>query len=129
MPIKKLLLISLICMSLNLCNARRLASSPHKKLEKSFQQSIQNIQKGISVRAKEGCSLTGGVQSKADTAQNLKEKEDHVTSTEKPKGTGTISKESLGSVSWRIPHNTRREKHPGFNLDYSPPKVHPPSHN
>lgn len=39
--------------------------------------------------------------------------------------------ESLVSVPWRVPHdkNRRREKNPGFNLDYSPPKTHPPSHN
>lgn len=45
-----------------------------------------------------------------------------------------ISKERKGiegsiSVSWRVPHKKRGEKQPGFNLDYSPPKTHPPSHN
>ncbi|XP_061996001.1 root meristem growth factor 10 [Rosa rugosa] len=34
------------------------------------------------------------------------------------------------SVSWRVPRNKRGiQKQPGFNLDYSPPKTHPPSHN
>lgn len=33
------------------------------------------------------------------------------------------------SVSWRVPHKKHSDKHPGFNLDYSPPKTHPPSHN
>ncbi|KAI5391536.1 hypothetical protein KIW84_076375 [Lathyrus oleraceus] len=33
-------------------------------------------------------------------------------------------------ISWRVPHKKKHsEKHPGFNLDYSPPKTHPPSHN
>ncbi|KAF7844863.1 Transmembrane protein [Senna tora] len=33
-------------------------------------------------------------------------------------------------VSWRVPHHKKRgNKNPGFNLDYSPPKTHPPSHN
>jgi len=37
---------------------------------------------------------------------------------------------SLVSVSWRVPHNKKpRQKHPGFDLDYSPPKTHPPHHN
>lgn len=31
--------------------------------------------------------------------------------------------------SWRVPHKKSSEKNPGFNLDYSPPKTHPPSHN
>ncbi|RYR72207.1 hypothetical protein Ahy_A02g006415 isoform A [Arachis hypogaea] len=34
------------------------------------------------------------------------------------------------SISWRVPHKKPSEKNnPGFNLDYSPPKTHPPSHN
>ncbi|KAK6162548.1 hypothetical protein DH2020_002389 [Rehmannia glutinosa] len=37
--------------------------------------------------------------------------------------------ESLTSVSWRVPHKKKGEKEPGFNLDYLPPKTHPPVHN
>ncbi|XP_059654256.1 root meristem growth factor 10 [Cornus florida] len=37
--------------------------------------------------------------------------------------------ESLASVSWRMPHKKHGEPQPGFNLDYSPPKTHPPVHN
>ncbi|PPS11860.1 hypothetical protein GOBAR_AA08783 [Gossypium barbadense] len=34
------------------------------------------------------------------------------------------------SVSWKVPHRKHGEKLSGFiNLDYSPPKTHPPSHN
>ncbi|XP_004308468.1 PREDICTED: uncharacterized protein LOC101304720 [Fragaria vesca subsp. vesca] len=34
------------------------------------------------------------------------------------------------SVSWRVPRKKRGiQKQPGFNLDYSPPKTHPPHHN
>ena len=40
-----------------------------------------------------------------------------------------VGSERLVSVSWRVPHKKRGEKQPGFNLDYSPPKTHPPSHN
>ncbi|MBA0579111.1 hypothetical protein Gorai_021376 [Gossypium raimondii] len=36
---------------------------------------------------------------------------------------------SILSISWRVPHENRGGKHPGFNLDYSPSKAHPPSHN
>jgi hypothetical protein len=50
------------------------------------------------------------------------------------KGLGKISvglqKKSQVSVSsLRVPHKKHSEKHLGFNLDYSPPKTHPPSHN
>ncbi|XP_071697385.1 uncharacterized protein [Rutidosis leptorrhynchoides] len=33
-------------------------------------------------------------------------------------------------VTFRVPpKNKRIHQQPGFNLDYSPPKTHPPSHN
>lgn len=35
----------------------------------------------------------------------------------------------LVSVGWRVPRKKRGEQQPGFNLDYSPPKTHPPVHN
>ncbi|XP_051144324.1 root meristem growth factor 10 [Andrographis paniculata] len=39
-------------------------------------------------------------------------------------------KESVDSVvSWQVPHKKRGEQEPGFNLDYLPPKTHPPTHN
>lgn len=41
----------------------------------------------------------------------------------------TSSSSSSSSVSWRVPHKKNGEKNPGFNVDYSPPKTHPPSHN
>ncbi|KAL3516957.1 hypothetical protein ACH5RR_023859 [Cinchona calisaya] len=37
--------------------------------------------------------------------------------------------ESLAKVSWKLPHRKRGEQQPGFNLDYAPPKIHPPVHN
>jgi len=56
-----------------------------------------------------------------------KQKLDSVDEIEK--NPGAVKKESLVSVSWRVPQKKRGERHPGFNLDYSPPKTHPPSHN
>ncbi|GMI73568.1 hypothetical protein HRI_001026100 [Hibiscus trionum] len=42
---------------------------------------------------------------------------------------GGVNHKSVVSVSWRVPHDKRGGgKHPGFNLDYSLPKTHPPSH-
>ncbi|KAJ9539048.1 hypothetical protein OSB04_031781 [Centaurea solstitialis] len=38
--------------------------------------------------------------------------------------------QSLATVTFRVPpKNKRVHQQPGFNLDYSPPKTHPPSHN
>lgn len=45
------------------------------------------------------------------------------------KTTNHGTKRSRDSMTWRVPHKKRGEKQPGFNLDYSPPKTHPPSHN
>jgi len=44
---------------------------------------------------------------------------------------GLQTKSHVSVSSLRVPHNKKKhsEKHPGFNLDYSPPKTHPPSHN
>lgn len=35
------------------------------------------------------------------------------------------------SVSWKVPQKKRGEEEPiaGFNLDYLPPRTHPPVHN
>jgi activator of HSP90 ATPase len=42
----------------------------------------------------------------------------------------TTSSDQQVSVSWLVPRKKRGiQKQPGFNLDYSPPKTHPPSHN
>ncbi|OMP00643.1 hypothetical protein COLO4_12495 [Corchorus olitorius] len=72
-------------------------------------------------------------KSRSDDSQKL---EDAVQTVKNAKGKGsgavvvqTNTKKSVVSVSWRVPHRKRGEKHPGFNLDYSPPKTHPPSHN
>ncbi|CAN6566427.1 hypothetical protein ACFX2I_040535 [Malus domestica] len=47
-----------------------------------------------------------------------------------PISTSKHDKSSFVSVSWRVPRKKRGvQKQPGFNLDYSPPKTHPPSHN
>lgn len=40
-----------------------------------------------------------------------------------------VEKGSAGSYSWSVPRQKDGDKHPGFNLDYSAPKTHPPSHN
>jgi len=44
---------------------------------------------------------------------------------------GLQTKSHVSVSSLRVPYNKKKhsEKHLGFNLDYSPPKTHPPSHN
>lgn len=74
----------------------------------------------------------GGILSSENT---LKQKETR-TGQKIPKVKGITSAavqtdQSLESVSLHVPHKIKRSgKDPGWlNLDYSPPKTHPPSHN
>lgn len=39
------------------------------------------------------------------------------------------AKRSGERVSWKVPHKKGGQPQPGFNLDYLPPKTHPPVHN
>lgn len=41
---------------------------------------------------------------------------------------GVVRTKSLVTVSWKIPHEKYAED-PRFDLDYAPPRTHPPSHN
>ncbi|GER31218.1 late embryogenesis abundant protein [Striga asiatica] len=45
------------------------------------------------------------------------------------KFSGSSRKKPRAQVTWRVPHEKRGEKEPGFNLDYLPPKTHPGIHN
>lgn len=37
--------------------------------------------------------------------------------------------QGVATVQWRVPHPKKGEAVPGFNMDYLPPKTHPPVHN
>lgn len=68
-------------------------------------------------------------------AQKLEEEKDEVKDDDhkSPPKVGTddhaVQTESLATVSWKLPHRKRGEQQPGFNLDYDPPRTHPPVHN
>ncbi|GAA0152980.1 hypothetical protein LIER_43201 [Lithospermum erythrorhizon] len=38
-------------------------------------------------------------------------------------------RETLVSVPWKLPHKKKGKRQPWIDLDYSPPKTHPPVHN
>ncbi|XVF22749.1 hypothetical protein REPUB_Repub12eG0197700 [Reevesia pubescens] len=147
MSITSCFLLFLLCLSLHACSARRLGAIDHKnKLEKKLHLSIKNGMKHgfrknlVVVQAKSTSSKELGsikeetveeshavgetqkledAEVKSKTVENEKEKTSRAVQTDK----------SVVSVSWPVPHRKHGEKHPGFNLDYSPPKTHPPSHN
>ncbi|KAE8038694.1 hypothetical protein FH972_011173 [Carpinus fangiana] len=121
------LLVLLLCFSLHACNARHLpAADDHKRLEKSDHEKtgsdkISALSKVQAFFSKQNVDST---QKGKETKTNQKTyKSEGKTSSD------AVETESLVSVSWHVPHKEHSEKNPGFNLDYSPPKTHPPSHN
>ncbi|GMI99077.1 hypothetical protein HRI_003577000 [Hibiscus trionum] len=103
MSISSSFLVFLLCLSLHACTAPPLAALH------------------VSAKNNDGTQkLEDAGQVKFKTVEKGKE-----STTSGPIGTS----KAVVSVSWRVPHRKHGEKHPGFNLDYSPPKTHPPSHN
>ncbi|KAK9273603.1 hypothetical protein L1049_018413 [Liquidambar formosana] len=132
------------------CNARHLNDPVNEKPEKNFHLISKNDERvshtKVSALPKSKHSVSEGHRelTSADSAtegsrpidiaqkpKNLKairnESKGH-----HPKGkiSGAVQSESFVSVSWHVPHDKKQgESQPGFNIDYSPPKTHPPSHN
>ncbi|KAM3685312.1 hypothetical protein ACJW31_11G108400 [Castanea mollissima] len=134
-------LIFLLCLSiLHACNARHIRVVD-KKLEKNFHFSIKNDEKmGLDLsKVKSSVSKQNGVDKKDSIAESTPSNDDiqkqkktrrnQKTMKVVAKTSSAVKTESLVSVPWAVPHMKRSEKNPGFNLDYSPPKTHPPSHN
>jgi hypothetical protein len=69
------------------------------------------------------------ILSNESTQKRKETRTNEKTSKVEGKTPDAVQTESLVSVSWHVPHKEHSEKNPGFNLDYSPPKTHPPSHN
>ncbi|XP_050204162.1 root meristem growth factor 10 [Mercurialis annua] len=127
MPITYCLLLFLLCILLHACNARTFPASDNNDLDKKLHISIKNgDQNKVSVAE----NLTENSQSNEVGAADETDSDSIQESNEPKESSDAVLKESaVVSVSWRVPHNKRGEQHPGFNLDYSPPKTHPPSHN
>ncbi|PON47295.1 hypothetical protein PanWU01x14_245440 [Parasponia andersonii] len=142
-----LLLFFLLCLSLDACNARRLGRVLDKEPEgKNHQFSSENREEyyksgvddiRVQPNVVKSSSSMEAQTSHDKTPYDLKDmtrKTLKGRSKDEEKGKGwdavrTSTKSSVVSVSWRVPHKKCGEKQPGFNLDYSPPKTHPPSHN
>ncbi|KAF3440022.1 hypothetical protein FNV43_RR18300 [Rhamnella rubrinervis] len=146
-----LLLFFLLCFYLHACNARRLGAIDDKKPEEKLHFSTKvedknGVDNGITVgpnvksfseneRLTKGDStaVTRTVQAEDHTREvkDTKVLPNIPSKLEKGQSTtsATVGSERRVSVSWPVPHKKRGEEQPGFNLDYSPPKTHPPSHN
>ncbi|KAL1331267.1 hypothetical protein HN51_048537 [Arachis hypogaea] len=137
-----LLLLIFLFISLHACNARHLSTLDKKKMEKkphfSFKISSGDDEKKVLGSNPKQVNEEGGNDNKKVKTNRLVSSDHRRRSTKnqrvlKTKGKGAIkttnSLVSSSSISWRVPHKKPSEKNPGFNLDYSPPKTHPPSHN
>ncbi|XP_077242362.1 root meristem growth factor 10 [Tasmannia lanceolata] len=137
-----LLIVLLLSLSLHACNARHLGAIHKvsikdsekmkfdKKLiqEKPVQLLPEEFQKQNHQQINEEGAINGRLGgSSLKKTKDMKALPKQIEATS-GKFSGVVRIESLVTVSWRIPHDKHGE-HPGFNLDYSPPKTHPPSHN
>ncbi|KAJ0054606.1 uncharacterized protein LOC116128083 [Pistacia vera] len=137
MSISYCFLVFLLCLSLHACNARRLGDTLEKKLhttnkndEKKGLDTVPVVPKADSLLTTRGDRIEDhGSGEKSQKSKDTRDAESKISNDGTGKTSGAAKTESLGSVSWRVPHGKRPEKNPGFNSDYSPPKTHPPSHN
>ncbi|GLT39566.1 hypothetical protein SLA2020_137500 [Shorea laevis] len=136
MAIKSCILLFILCLSLHASHGRRLAvyeKKLAKKLHPSIRASERNDEKVSGVpKMKHKLSKEAGVpkeEGKKETSESPKLKDGRAKEQKMKTLSSSRMVESLDAVSWRVPHMKRGEKNPGFNLDYAPPKTHPPSHN
>ncbi|CAJ1948650.1 unnamed protein product [Sphenostylis stenocarpa] len=126
------LLLFFLCISLHACYARHFSPLNMKLQEKSHFSIKIDEKNGFDSRPKhlnEGLNKTEArLVGESEKPRNRRSTNHRVHKAVK-NASGALKK-SLVSVSWRVPHNKKpRQKHPGFDLDYSPPKTHPPHHN
>ncbi|XAR54148.1 hypothetical protein NMG60_11029163 [Bertholletia excelsa] len=125
------LLLFLLCLPLHACNARPLGVIGDK-LEKRFllpknDEKLSPVKIPVALKPSSSSRVVGGdlklIGSKAKKlkAPEAKKPKDHET-----KISGASQTYELpSSVSWNMPHGKRGEEHPGFDLDYLPPRTHP----
>ncbi|CAL5381463.1 unnamed protein product [Camellia sinensis] len=128
LQISPLLLLSSLCA----CSARHLGEIG--KDDKKFLLPNKNDEKVSPVKTldepKFKQALSNQLVGEDMVKQSRVGKDDH------PKPISSMAKEleaqtgeSHVYVSWHLPHKKQGEPQPGFNLDYEPPKTHPPVHN
>ncbi|CAK8575116.1 unnamed protein product [Lathyrus sativus] len=130
-----------LCFSFHACNAgSRNLISLDNKMEKKLNFSLKIVEKNgfdsSQMKVNEGDNKMKINEFVGDSEKSKNRKS---TNRRMLKGVRKVSvsvsvhglqTKSHVSTSWRVPHKKKHsEKHPGFNLDYSPPKTHPPSHN
>ncbi|PIA50172.1 hypothetical protein AQUCO_01300721v1 [Aquilegia coerulea] len=141
-----LLLLILCLLSMHACSSRPLSNkhSAQKKLPHSIKagkvttmlHSTTSKEKEVKVlKHHEGIddasTTTGQKTNKEKISKDLRSLTKEVEAKKKMSNPAGVAQrdQSLVSVSFLIPRKKQGDRHPGFSLDYSPPKTHPPSHN
>ncbi|KAL6569356.1 hypothetical protein OROMI_013870 [Orobanche minor] len=108
-----LVLVVLLCFSCNARTSRVLHQKNDRKLNPG------------RVSSKEKMMINSTDQS-SEPGKNHEAKRDSI----KKSSDTSKDDESLSYVSWKVPHKKRGgEQETEFDLDYLPPRTHPPSHN
>ncbi|KAK4414657.1 hypothetical protein Salat_2878700 [Sesamum alatum] len=136
------LLLVLLCFSFNACNGRSLGLvvKDEKPAAAAAETQHSVTKKNEKVKSSRVSIQLGEMKSSIpDASKNAMRFEEIKVKSEsnepgkriQAKGEGTAQNESslATHVSWKVPHRKRGEQEPGFNLDYLPPKTHPPVHN
>ncbi|XP_057458203.1 uncharacterized protein LOC130748965 [Lotus japonicus] len=127
------LLLLFLCISLHACNARRIGPLD-KKMEKKHHFSTKSDEKIEFDSSPKQLNDEGngnvGARLVADSMKPKSRRSTHQIVL-KGKASGSLRTESLASVSWRVPHHKKHSQKQlvQFDVDYEPPKTHPPSHN
>ncbi|KAG8391621.1 hypothetical protein BUALT_Bualt01G0206400 [Buddleja alternifolia] len=123
--------VAFLCFSFHPCNARSFGVI-HKELEEEFQNSISKKNERLNqVRVSEQPDMKSAMPNASTSAKigsKFGEKSVKRESNEPGKHIDQAKGDQV-KVSWRVPHKRKGEQEPGFNLDYLPPKTHPPVHN
>nr|DAD18544.1 TPA_asm: hypothetical protein HUJ06_020007 [Nelumbo nucifera] len=133
--VSSLLPFLIICFTVHACKARHF-QVVDKESDAQDHLSGKDLRAGQQVKVPENKSHhSGGGASCSSYQRRPKQDPDHQALINnvngKPgKASGGARNNSLVSVSWRVPHHYQKHgKHPGFDIDYTPPKTRPPSHN
>ncbi|THG09249.1 hypothetical protein TEA_024045 [Camellia sinensis var. sinensis] len=118
--------------SLRACNARHLGEIG--KDDKKFPLPNKNDEKVSPVKTLDEPKFKQALSNQLVGEDMVKQS--RVGKDDQPKPISSMAKELEGQtgeshvyVSWHLPHKKQGEPQPGFNLDYEPPKTHPPVHN
>ncbi|XP_021748760.1 uncharacterized protein LOC110714535 [Chenopodium quinoa] len=116
---------------------------PMKKMEKVKVKSTINMNEPSQVTSTKLLDDEDGMKTMKKERKKKEDRHDHKTEHDTKQSrrqdgatraytktlTKLVKRKSPRVVLWRVPRPKNEVPQTGFNLDYAPPKVHPPTHN